>query len=153
MFCNDRVNAWPDINTKLELSIISQVHITSRYILWWSCEENYFRKYSVTKKKKHKTWFSPSLPPWIDHGHLSFIEFGPIYRSYLENGRRFAHIRWIPVISQIDEKHGGDKAFQFSRKNRAEAKRWISRLKTWRGQSVEFLDWKRGGGKALRFSN
>ena len=31
-------------------------------------------------------------------GHLSFIEFGPIYRSYLENGRRFAHIRWIPVV-------------------------------------------------------
>ena len=32
------------------------------------------------------------------HGHLSIIAFGPIYRSYLENGRRFAHIRWIPVV-------------------------------------------------------
>ena len=32
------------------------------------------------------------------NGLLSFIEFGPIYRSYLENGRRFAHIRWIPVL-------------------------------------------------------
>ena len=31
-------------------------------------------------------------------GHLSFIEFGPIYRSYLENGRRYAYIRWIPVF-------------------------------------------------------
>ena len=30
-------------------------------------------------------------------GHLSFIEFGLIYRSYLENGRRIAHTRWIPV--------------------------------------------------------
>ena len=30
------------------------------------------------------------------NGLLSFIEFGPMYRSYLENGRRFAHIRWIP---------------------------------------------------------
>ena len=26
-----------------------------------------------------------------------YIEFGPIYRSYLENGRRFAHIHWISV--------------------------------------------------------
>ena len=31
------------------------------------------------------------------NGLLSCIEFGPIYRSYLENGRRVAHIRWIPV--------------------------------------------------------
>ena len=28
---------------------------------------------------------------------LSFIKFGPIYRFYVENGRRFVHIRWIPV--------------------------------------------------------
>ena len=30
------------INTKREISIISQVYITSRYILLLSCEENYF---------------------------------------------------------------------------------------------------------------
>ena len=34
MFCNDRANAWPNINTKLEISIISQVYITSKYIFW-----------------------------------------------------------------------------------------------------------------------
>ena len=37
------------------------------------------------------------------NGLLSFIEFGPIYRSYLQNGRRFAHIRWIPVASQLTD--------------------------------------------------
>ena len=31
------------------------------------------------------------------NGLLSFIDFGPVYRCYLDNGRRFAHVRWIPV--------------------------------------------------------
>ena len=68
------------------------------------------RKYSVTpplptpppppeKKKKHKTWFSPSLPPEIDHGHLSFIEFESIYRSYRSG--KWTSIRAYPLDPRV----------------------------------------------------
>ena len=47
------------------------------------------------------------------NGLLSFIEFGPIYRSYLENGRRFAHIRWIPVFTLTFIFNTNDAQLQF----------------------------------------
>ena len=52
--------------------------------------------FKVIEKVKNVATYRQILNKPIN-GLLSFIEFGPIYRSYLENGRRFAHIRWIPV--------------------------------------------------------
>ena len=54
--------------------------------------------FEVIEKVKKVTTYRQILNKPIN-GLLTFIEFGPIYRSFLENGRRFAHIRWIPVIS------------------------------------------------------
>ena len=55
--------------------------------------------FEVIEKSKKVATYRQILNKPIN-GLLSFIELGPIYRSYLENGRRFAHIRWIPVLLQ-----------------------------------------------------
>ena len=55
--------------------------------------------FEVIEKKIKKVATNRQILNKPINGLLSFIEFGPIYRSYLENGRRFARIRWIPVIS------------------------------------------------------
>ena len=52
--------------------------------------------FEVIEKGKKVATYRETLNKSI-YGLLSFIEFGPIYRSYLENGRRFVHIRWFPV--------------------------------------------------------
>ena len=62
--------------------------------LWRAYDKSGF--WSYRKKVKKVATYCQILNKPI-HGLLSYIEFGPIYRSYLENGRRFAHIRWIPV--------------------------------------------------------
>ena len=63
--------------------------------LWRAYDKSGFLSYR--KKLKEVATYSQILNRPIN-GLLSFIKFGPVYRSYLGNGRRFAHIRWIPVI-------------------------------------------------------
>ena len=63
--------------------------------LWRAYDKSGFLSYR--KKLKEVATYSQILNKPIN-GLLSFIKFGPVYRSYLGNGRRFAHIRWIPVI-------------------------------------------------------
>ena len=62
--------------------------------LWGAYDKSGFWSYG--KKDKNVATYRQIINKPIN-GLLSFIEFGPICRSYLENGRRFAHIRWIPV--------------------------------------------------------
>ena len=73
--------------------------------LWRAYDKSGF--WSYRKKVKKVAIYRQILNKSIN-GLLSFIKFGPIYRSYLENGGRFTHIRWIrgiPVI-QLREKKG-----------------------------------------------
>ena len=62
----------------------------------------------IQKKLKKVATYRQILYKPIN-GLLSFIEFGPIYRSDLENGRRFPHIRWIPVNATDNNKRSGNK--------------------------------------------
>ena len=62
--------------------------------LWRVYDKSGFWSY---RKKVKKVATYRQIPKKPMNGFVSFIEFGPIYRSYLENGRRFAHIRWVPV--------------------------------------------------------
>ena len=80
------IRAETQIATKNETSYLMELWRAYDKSGFWSYREN-LKKVATYRQILNKPI----------NGLLSFIEFGPIYRSYLDNGRRFAHIRWIPM--------------------------------------------------------